>query len=302
MSHEREVARERAKLEQITAQLTDIVWRTDLQFNSTYISPSVKRMLGFSVEEYLPLSVEKRYKPEQIHQFQELLKEELVTDTKPGNDPNRTRTIEIEQFRADGSCVPLEINMSFVRDEKGVPIGIQGISRDITDRKVLEKELKQQTRLRELLMKVSSEFINVPLEKVDETVLHSLQVLGDFVDADRSYTFDYVWESNICNNIYEWCRSGIEPQIDELQAVPLDMMPDWVEAHQQGSAMLIPDVQALPPGFAREILEPQGIKSVVSVPMMDNDTCIGFVGFDFVRKYQQFSDVELQLLKIFAQM
>lgn len=302
ISHEREVARERAKLEQITAQLTDIVWRTDLQLNSTFVSASVSRMLGFSVKEYMLLPVEMRYKPGQILQFQELLGEELLIDSKPGNDPHRTRTIEIEQFKADGSSVPLEINMSFVRDAKGNPIGLQGISRDISERKLLEKELKHQTRLRELLMQISSEFINVPLEKVDETILHSLQVLGDFVDADRSYTFEYVWNSNICNNMHEWCREGIEPQINELQAVPLDMMPDWVEAHQRGAAMLIPDVHALPPGFAREILEPQGIKSVVSVPMMDNETCIGFVGFDFVRQHQQFSDTELELLKIFAQM
>lgn len=302
LMHEREIIRERERLEQITAQLTDIVWRTDLQLNTTYISPSVKRTLGYSVEEYLELPVEKRYKPEQLDDFQLILKEELGKEMNSTTDKYRTRIIEMEQQKADGTFIPLELHISFVRNEQGNPTGLQGVSRDISERKLLENNLKQQTQLREILMQVSSEFINVALEKVDEIVLRSLESLGNFVDADRAYTFEYDWELQVCNNLYEWCREGIEPQLPNLQAVPLEMMPDWVDSHRQGKEMLVADVFNLPHGLVREILEPQGIKSVVSVPMMNEGLCIGFVGFDFVVQHRYFSDTEVQLLKIFAQM
>ena len=302
INHEREVAMEQSRLEQITSQITDIIWRSDLRLNITYTSPSIERILGYTESEYRQLSVERRYPRHIIPGFRQILTEELAFDRQPDANKKRTRIIEIEHFKSDGSIVPLEIHVSFVRDKAGKLTGLQGVSRDISKRKALENELKQQTLLRELLMKISSEFINLPLEQVEDAIQHSLATLGTFVNADRSYTFEYDWDKNVCNNTFEWCNTDIEPQLENLQAVPLDMMPDWVIAHNKGEAMVIPDVFALPHGLARDILEPQDIKSVLSVPMMNEGNCIGFVGFDSVRQHRNYSDAELQLLKLFAQM
>lgn len=302
LNHEREIAREQSRLEQITSQLTDIVWRSDLRLNITYVSPSVQRILGYSVDQYLRLTFIQRYPPHMLKEFRRILLEELSIDRQPDADRNRTLIVQIEHFKNDGSIVPLEIHVSFVRDNTGKPIGLQGVSRDISERKKLEYALEHQTRLRELLMHISSEFINIPLEKVDEAIQQSLETLGTFVNADRAYTFEYDWEKNVCNNAFEWCDANIEPQLENLQAVPLDMMPDWVIAHKNGEAMIVPDVFALPHGLVREILEPQDIKSVLTVPMMDEGQCIGFVGFDSVKQHRNYSEAELQLLKLFAQM
>jgi PAS domain S-box-containing protein len=186
---------------------------------------------------------------------------------------------------------------------RSYPVGelIYAAARDITDRKNLEQHLQHQIRLRELLMEISSGFIHIPLELVDESVHNALKTMALFVSADRSYTFDYDWEQRVCNNIHEWCDDGISPEIDNLQQVPLDMMQDWVEAHKKGESMYVPDVFALPRGNVREILEPQGIKSVLAVPMMDEGHCVGFVGFDSVNEYHNYTDTEQQLLKLFAQ-
>jgi len=50
----------------------------------------------------------------------------------------------------------------------------------------------------------------------------------------------------------------------------------------------------------RDLLEPQGIRSLLSVPFMQEGECAGFVGFDFVRERRQWSEVELNLLSVFA--
>ncbi len=302
LNHERELARDRIRLEQITSQITDIVWRSDMQLNNIYISPSVQRVLGFSVEEYKQLSVEQRYPLHVIPGLRRFMEEELMFDKQPTADRNRTRIVETELYKSDGSTIPIEVHVSFVRDNVGRPVGLQGVSRDISERKKLEKAVHKQSRLRELLMHISSEFINIPLGKMDDTIQQSLETLGKFVNADRSYAFDYDWEKNICNNTFEWCATGIKPQLDNLQAVPLDMMPDWVSAHRNGDAMIVPDVYELPHGLVREILEPQDIKSALTVPMMNEGLCIGFVGFDSVREHRDYSEAELQLLKLFAQM
>lgn len=173
---------------------------------------------------------------------------------------------------------------------------------DITDRKRMEKELKLQSRLQQLLMEISSTFINLPWEKVEATIHDSLGKMGRFVEADRAYIFDYDFRRQICINTHEWCDEGIEPQIDQLQAVPLKQMESWVEKHQQGESINIPDVLSLPPCRERDILEPQGIKSLLTVPLMSMRKCIGFVGFDSVKRHHEYSEGEQRLLIFFAQM
>ncbi len=165
-----------------------------------------------------------------------------------------------------------------------------------------EPALSRQNALQEILMAISTKYINLPLDQVETAINTSLQELGEFVGADRAYVFDYHFAQGITTNTYEWCEEGVTPEIDNLQEVPLSMLNFWVETHTQGKTMYVPDVQALPPGGLREILEPQNIKSLIAVPMMDGEKCLGFVGFDAVRRHYQYSEKERALLKLFAQM
>ncbi len=184
----------------------------------------------------------------------------------------------------------------------GEVVGILGIARDITARRSAEDELKQQSHFQQMLMEISSTYINLPLEVVDSRVKASLGDLAEFVGADRSYLFSYDFQKQVCSNTHEWCNEGIEPQIDQLREVPLETIPEWVAPHQQGKTVHIPEVAALARGHLRELLESQGIQSLLAVPMMDDQECIGFVGFDAVRSRHPFTLNEQRLLTIFAQM
>jgi PAS domain S-box-containing protein len=219
-------------------------------------------------------------------------------------DKNRRKNLsedyELEITAKNGKAKTLWFHATPVLDGNGGFIGSMSTVIDITERKQLEIELNEQTQLRELLMEISSGFINIPFELVDQSIEEALKKMALFVGADRSYTFDYDWKNDCCNNTFEWCAQSITPEIENLQEVPLSMMQDWVEAHRKGEPMYVPDVFELPRGAVREILEPQGIKSVLAVPMMDEERCIGFVGFDSVRKHHNYSGTEQQLLKLFA--
>lgn len=175
--------------------------------------------------------------------------------------------------------------------------------RDITQRREYEKQLANQTELQKILMEMSSEFINMPISKLEDAITQSLERLGRFVNADRSYIFEYDWDRKECNNTHEWCNDGITPQIHELQNVPLDAIPQWVDSHQKGFTMYVPDVMALPKEDAvRNILEPQEIKSLIAIPMISMGECIGFIGFDSVKSHHTYTEKEESLLKVFSQM
>ncbi len=230
-------------------------------------------------------------------------------DDRAYSEKNFRKAIEedkpyINHYRVvhpDGTVKWLYSYGEFIKDQDSIK-SIFGITQDISRRKEMEDNLLIETRFRQLLMEISARFINIPLSRVDEAVNESLLMMGHFVNADRAYTFDYDWENNVCHNTYEWCREGISAEIENLQNVPLAMMQAWVDAHRQGKPMYVPDVFALPKGQERDLLEPQDVKSVLAVPMMDQDTCIGFVGFDSVNNHHLYSDTEQQLLKIYAQL
>jgi PAS domain S-box-containing protein len=173
---------------------------------------------------------------------------------------------------------------------------------DITERRQATEALQLQSRSYRLLMDIASTYINLPPESVDSVINTSLGELCTFVSADRAYIFIYDFDRKICSNTHEWCAAGIAPQIDRLQGVPLDAMPDWVTAHTAGKPMYVPDVSALPPERLREILASQEIKSLLTVPLMDGSACLGFIGFDSVRQCHTYSHTEQDLLNIFAKL
>jgi len=300
---EQALAEKELKYRQITENINDVIFTLDMDLNVTYVTPSVQKLTGDSPEVHMQRSLKEKFTPESLLKLKGLMQEELEKEKHPNVDKNRSRIIEVEHYKSDGSIINVSINIAFIRDENGNPIGFQGVTRDVTDIRATESAVRVYSDLQDILISLSSKFINVELEKIEEVINNALKELATFVSADRSYIFDYDWENGVCNNTWEWCAEGITPQIDELQNVPTDILPWWVNAHKKGETLNIPDVLSLPVGDGvREILEPQEIKSLITLPMMDNDQCIGFVGFDSVATHHNYTDKEKSLLQVFAQM
>ncbi|MCK9216424.1 MAG: response regulator [Firmicutes bacterium] len=173
--------------------------------------------------------------------------------------------------------------------------------KEITERLKATKELDEKRHMLELLIKISTKYINVPIAKADEAINLSIETLGRFVGADRAYIFEYDRNNDTVTNTHEWCRDGILSQIYWLQGIPNEMITEWANKDIQGKTIYIKDASALPEGSSvRKYLESQGIKSTISVPIMKGDFCIGFVGFDYVRDYYEYSENEEMLLRIYA--
>ncbi len=119
----------------------DVIWTMNMNFQLTYISPSIKSLQGYSVEEMIALPLEENLTPDSYETALDIFAEELVTEELGTGKPSRSRTLEMEVFHKDGSTVQIEMKVSFLRDQQGQPIGIIGITRDIGKRKEAEKAL-----------------------------------------------------------------------------------------------------------------------------------------------------------------
>ena len=131
------------KYRRLAENSADVVWTMDLNLRTTYVSPSVERLLGETVDEHLNKSIAERLTPDSLERVYAIFKEELQNEQDPNIDKNRTRCVEVEHYKTDGSIIWAAMNVSFMRDEEGDIVGIQGVTRDITERIRAEEQLQK---------------------------------------------------------------------------------------------------------------------------------------------------------------
>ena len=113
-----------------------------------------------------------------------------------------------------------------------------------------------------------------------------LQDIGRYYDADRAYIFEAHMGRRVFNNTFEWCREGVSAEIDHLQNIPIDGMECWFEAFEEQGEFYISSLSDdYHPGTKTyEILQPQGIESLMAAPITAGGEVVGFLGVDNPRK------------------
>lgn len=261
-----------------------------------YISDKVFDILGYTPVEILVENpgFEKLYHPADYPEARKQL-EEAIKNKEPYH-------INYRMLHKKGHWVSIEEFGEGVY-ENGELLYLIGFLVDISNRRKNEEQIYLHGKLQELLMKISSTYISVTPESFGEAINHSLAELGRFIQADRFYIFKYDFENMTCSNTHEWCAEEVEPQIELLQDFPLEEIPDWVNTHKKGETLIVYDVAGLDDdSFLKSVLEPQGIKSLITIPVMGENKCTGFIGLDFVKNKHQYSSLEEDLLKVFAEM
>ncbi len=125
----------------LAENVTDVIWTTDLDLRFTYISPSTTRLRGHSVREAMAQTLDEMLVPASykraIATFEELPPRDRLSEEV---DPLQSWTLELEVTRKDGGTVWTEVKTSLLRDSDGCPVGLLGITRDISERKRAEAE------------------------------------------------------------------------------------------------------------------------------------------------------------------
>jgi PAS domain S-box-containing protein len=127
---------------------TDVIWTVDLEMNPTYISPSITRLVGYTVDEAMKRSMAETFTPRSYELAQKVFAEELAREKAGMKDISRSRALEIELNHKNGSIVIAEIVFNFLRDADNRPQGILAMARDVTERTRMNAEL--QKRMNEL--------------------------------------------------------------------------------------------------------------------------------------------------------
>ena len=273
------------------------LWDWNVPTGNVFYTDTWKSMLGYGNDDIPPHieSWKKLWHPDDAA---------IITKATEDYLNQRTAIFEVEyRLRCkSGEWKWILSKGKIIRDESGEPLRWIGISNDISRRKALEEELVFKSSLQKILMDMASNFINLPVDQLDDAISLTLEKVGAFINTDRSYLFDYDLDRLIVRNTHEWCNVGIEPQIENLQESSIDEIPQWIQAHLNNEVMIVEDVQLLPIGSQlREILEPQEIQSMIAVPLFTDAKLTGFLGFDSVKTKKTWSEAEIILLRFMAE-
>lgn len=216
----------------------------------------------------------------------------------------QNRTLDIEQiYERDGRSWVISNRLVSIVHAEGKVGGIIGLGFDVTEKRRVEEELKRSSSFQVVIMELAIGFVNTPIQKLDQAILKALAMIGEFATVDRAYLFSYDFKAGTMSNTHEWCASGIKPEQDNLQMVPNELFPEWVEAHRRKELVHIPSVEALPENDnLRIILESQNIRTLITLPLVHGDSCFGFVGFDAVGRQKKWTKAEISLLAVMAEL
>ena len=138
-----EALRESEEKYRLIAENTgELITVTDMNFRFTYISPSIMRTHGYTVDEAMHIPLDGFMTPASMMILLEAFEEEMTLEASGNADPGRIRVLEVEEYRKDGSIIWLESSISTLRNENKHPIAILTVSRNITERKQAEEALQ----------------------------------------------------------------------------------------------------------------------------------------------------------------
>ena len=226
------------------------------------------------------------------------------TDAPPPSCPHartledeREHWAEVRETRLDGDFL---VTASPLFDSEGRLTGSVHVARDVTASKKAEEKLRRRAKFERVVSKISSRFIRLGSENLDDGIQQALEEIGEFADAGRSYVFLLRGDGQTADNTHEWCRQGIEPQIENLQGIRLDDLPFFASKMRNIEDLHVPCVALLGPEASAEKahFESQDIQSVVVIPIPSGKNLMGFLGFDSVGTAKSWPDDTVTLVRI----
>jgi len=291
------------KYRAIAENVSDVIWMMDINMKYLYVSPSIQSQRGYTVEEFINLHIEDVYPPESLYIVAEKFRDYKIFSDQGKLTPGMSTIIEIRHKCKDGSIKTGEVHANIVLDENNKLIAVHGVTRDITERKREESELKQRDRL---LQSISRAVISLlHRSDLEIAIQEALQILGEAINADRVYIFENIKDEKTNETgmrlRQQWTNKGkfglrSAPENDYL--LYQNSFPRWFDRLSGGKS--IKGFVKEFPDLERMVLEPESVKSLLAIPIFIESNFWGFIGFDDCTTERSWSEAEENVLNTAA--
>jgi len=167
------------------------------------------------------------------------------------------------------------------------------------EHKRADKAIKNSEGLLRLILTLSTNFIILSPDEIDDGINDVLKAIGSFAGVDRSYVFQFEKNGLEMSNTHEWCGKGIKSKIQGLQHISINEFPWLCEKIMNFEVIHLPDITELPFNAIAEKKEfmREDIQSIIAVPIVSAYSIMGFLGFDSVCSKKRWSEDTISLLK-----
>lgn len=160
------------------------------------------------------------------------------------------------------------------------------------------REAKVHNDFQLLLLKLATQFINLPVHQFDEHIHNALKLIGDYVDTDRCYICIFDENLKISTVAHEWNKAKIQPFSTDWDNGENSVW--FIEQLKLLKPVSIPDVNQLPPEATQyqAVLRHFGVKSCIDLPLIFHGQLYGYIGYESVTTTQVWSEETIALLEI----
>lgn len=257
-----------------------------------YANKELARLVGYTVEELIGQNTPDFY---YNTEDRKIVVESLRRD-------GYLRNFETRIKKADGSV--FWMIFTIVSTQLGGEKVILGWLYDINERKIAEEAIATRLKYEEGLAACSQALMKDAATK--NVLSEALNHLLEASDTSRVYIFENFEdpEDGLCLRLtHEVCASGVSSNLDDpvLQhGVYKQGFERWRKKLSQGKP-----IQGFVESFPeseRAILEPQGILSILVLPLWVKGKWYGFIGFDDVEIRREWNEEDIRLLQTAADM
>lgn len=267
--------------------------KPDGDYGITFISENVTSQLGYKAQEFIEDS---RFWANRVHpEDAPLVFAEFSQLFEQGH-----KTCEYRFLHKNGSYQWIQDELKLVKDATGKALEILGCWQDITARKQAEAEIYKHDRL----LRGVAEATNYLLTSTDydKAFAKALEILGSAAGVDRVYTYQNhphpKTGETAMSMRFEWTREPVEPIIHKShwQNQPYSAfgLIRWYDALSAGYS--INGIVRKFPKAEREILDRDGVLSLLLVPILIDGEFWGYIGFDDCHSEHKWSNSDESIL------
>jgi PAS domain S-box-containing protein len=269
---------------------TDAIYTHDLGTRFTSCNRAAELLTGYTRDEMLTKKISDLLTPGSVERATEMMSRKL--------QDHASAQYEIELVAKDGRRIPIEVSTRLIEKE-GKVVGIQGAARDISERKRAQKALRRRDAILEAVSFAAQRLLLAPDWK--EAIENVLARLGQATGVSRVHILENHPGRNgelLASQRFEWVAPGIASDINnpKLQGFPWEAggLGSWATTFRQGE-VIQSHVSDLPP--PQRALLPQGIRSLIEVPLFAGSEWWGSIGFHDCIDERQWSSPEIEALR-----
>ena len=273
----------------------DIIYTHDLQGNFTSLNRTGERITGYTREEAASMNVADVIAPEHLNLAREMIARKASEKV--------STVYEIDIISKQGPRVRLEVSTRLILRD-GKPVGVQGIARDLTERKHSEEALREsqaflaQQAQREAMTHRISQAIRCSLDPL-EIYKTAVRELGSYLNVDRCSLFMRDDRRKCVTNVAEYHAEGVQPAATDFSLEHLQYLIAGLDKNgvlpfaDAANDPRIVDVYA-------KILAKADVKSIMYVAITVADDFPAAFALSTTKQVREWSEADIALAKTVA--